>query len=341
MAADAAEQTSVPASRPPGDTGSGKTARVRLFSAYVALLLCTFAKPLLALANHAAHTELHSHVLLIPIIVGYLIYLRRKQLPTEYSSSPGWALFALGAGSAAVGFRWIFASSAGGLSLNDSLALTVLSMICFLAAGVFFFLGSRWMAAVRFPFAFLLFTIPLPDRLVEWLETGAKLASAEAADVLFRLSGIPFLRDGVVFHLPGITMQVAQECSGIRSSWVLFITGILAANLLLNSPVRRLALVAFVIPLGIVRNGFRILTIGLLCVHVGPHMIDSIIHHRGGPAFFALSLGPLFLLLWWLSRGEKKALNTPVRHDRNSPPPGATAMGDVAAGEDSTASPVR
>jgi exosortase/archaeosortase family protein len=63
-------------------------------------------------------------------------------------------------------------------------------------------------------------------------------------------------------------------------------------------------LVAFIIPLGIVRNGFRILTIGLLCVHVGPHMIDSVIHHRGGPIFFALSLIPLFLLLVWLRRGD-------------------------------------
>jgi len=65
--------------------------------------------------------------------------------------------------------------------------------------------------------------------------------------------------------------------------------------------------VAFVIPLGIVRNAFRILVIGLLCVHVGPHMIDSLIHRRGGPFFFVLSLVPLFLLLWWLRRRERAA----------------------------------
>mgnify|MGYP003908365983 CR=1 FL=1 len=35
-------------------------------------------------------------------------------------------------------------------------------------------------------------------------------------------------RDGLVFKLPGIEMQVAQECSGIRSSLVLFITGLVA-----------------------------------------------------------------------------------------------------------------
>jgi len=64
--------------------------------------------------------------------------------------------------------------------------------------------------------------------------------------------------------------------------------------------------VAFVIPLGILRNGFRILVIGMLCVFVGPHMIDSPIHHRGGPLFFALSLVPLFILLWWFWHQEQR-----------------------------------
>jgi hypothetical protein len=35
-------------------------------------------------------------------------------------------------------------------------------------------------------------------------------------------------------------------------------------------------------------------------------MIDSIIHRRGGPFFFALSLVPLLLLLWWLWRQEQR-----------------------------------
>jgi exosortase/archaeosortase family protein len=74
---------------------------------------------------------------------------------------------------------------------------------------------------------------------------------------------------------------------------------------LLTSSWRRIVLVALVFPLAIVRNGFRILVIGLLCVHVGPHMIDSPIHHQGGPLFFALSLIPFFLLVWWLRRTER------------------------------------
>jgi exosortase len=160
------------------------------------------------------------------------------------------------------------------------------------------------MASVAFPFSLLLFMIPLPDRVTITLETWSVLASADVSAVFFRAAGIPLLRDGNVFALPGIVIEVAQECSGIRSSWVLFITSLVASNMFLKSPWRRLILVAVIIPLGILRNAFRILVIGLLCVHVGPHMIDSPIHHQGGPLFFVLSLIPLFLLLRWLRSRE-------------------------------------
>jgi len=127
------------------------------------------------------------------------------------------------------------------------------------------------------------------------------------------------LREGPVFQLPNIVIQVAQECSGIRSSWVLFITSVLAANLFLKGGWRRAVLVCFVIPLGIARNGLRVAVIGNLCVEFGPQMIHSIIHRRGGPLFFTLSLIPLFLLLWWLHRGEGRK-GTPESEDLGASP---------------------
>jgi len=117
---------------------------------------------------------------------------------------------------------------------------------------------------------------------------------------------MPFLRAGQIFQLPNITLEVGQECSGIRSSVVLFITSILAANLFLKTTWRRFVLVAIVIPLGILRNGFRIFVIGFLCVHVGLQMIHSLIHRRGGPLFFVVSLVPLLLVLWLLRKGDEQ-----------------------------------
>ena len=87
---------------------------------------------------------------------------------------------------------------------------------------------------------------------------------------------------------------------------ILVASSILAANLFSNTTWRRLALIAVIIPLGILRNGFRIFVIGFLCVHVGPQMIHSLIHRRGGPLFFVISLVPLLLVLWLLREGEEQ-----------------------------------
>jgi exosortase C (VPDSG-CTERM-specific) len=274
------------------------------FSIFGILLLAVFSKSLFSLMNYVAGQELHSHILLIPFVSAYLIYIRRSSLPTDYTFSPGWAMIPLVAGVIALAAARVSGVFGQPLSQNDYFTLMALSFVSFLAAGGFFFLGRKWMAAVAFPFAFLLFMVPLPDRAIDFLETASKLASAEAANMFFNLTGTPTLRHGTFFELPNITLQVAQECSGIRSSWVLLITSLLAANLFLRTPWRRTALVAAVIPLGVLRNGFRILVIGLLCVNFGPEMINSVIHKRGGPLFFVFSLVPLFLLLWGLRRAE-------------------------------------
>jgi exosortase C (VPDSG-CTERM-specific) len=278
--------------------------RLLAFLFFIAGLTAAFARPLASLAIHAAGSELHSYVLLIPFVAAYLIYLRRKQLPKEYDSSPGWATVLLLVGLAALIAAWATSVFGRPLSHNDDLASKALSFICLVAAGGFLFLGREWMAAAAFPFAFLIFMVPMPDAMADALETASKLASAEAANLFFHMSGTPVFRNGTVFQLPNITIQVAQECSGIRSSWVLVITSLLASNLFLKSAQRRAVLVCFVLPLAIVRNGFRVWVIGMLCVHMGPQMIHSMIHRRGGPFFFTLSLIPLFFLLWWLRRGE-------------------------------------
>jgi exosortase C (VPDSG-CTERM-specific) len=274
------------------------------FLSFVILLIAVFIKPLFHLVVYAVDSDLYSYILLVPFISAYLVYIQRERMPRTYSSSPAPALIFLMAGLAAAAAGLYLRATPPSLSHNDYLALMTLSFVCFLAMGGFLCLGGNWMAAAAFPFAFLILMVPLPERAVGYLETASKLASAEAANLFFNMTGIPVLRDGTVFQLPGIVIEVVQECSGIRSSWVLLITSLLASHLFLKSPWRRAVLVGFVIPLGILRNGFRILVIGLLCVHVGPHMINSIIHRRGGPLFFALSLVPLFLLLWWLRRGE-------------------------------------
>jgi exosortase C (VPDSG-CTERM-specific) len=208
---------------------------------------------------------------------------------------------------AAVGVGAFFASQHfASLGRNDHMTLVALSFVCFAITGVFLFLGAKWARSAMFPLFFLAFMIPLPEIVVDTLEEASKQASAEVASWLFLITGTPFLRSETMFQLPGITITVAKECSGIRSTLVLIITSLLAANMFLRATWRRALLMAAVIPLGLLRNAARILVISLLCVHIGPHMIHSVIHRRGGPFFFALSLLPLFAMLWLLRRQEIK-----------------------------------
>jgi exosortase C (VPDSG-CTERM-specific) len=273
---------------------------------FVIVLLAAFGQPLLGLANYAAHSSLHSYILLIPFVSGYLLYLRRDQLPKKRVADIPLGILALAGGLGVFLFtHWL--AFAGRLPAeNYYFVLLTISFLCCLGAGVFFFFGRDWMRAAAFPLAYLIFMIPMPDAMADALESASKYASAEVTNVLFQLSGTPFLRAGLIFQLPNITIEVAQECSGIRSSWVLLMTSILAANLFLRTRWRRFALIAFVIPLAILRNGFRILVIGLLCVNVGPQMIHSLIHRRGGPLFFMLSLIPFVLVLWLLRKGDAR-----------------------------------
>src|SRR5215211_3387739 len=67
-----------------GLDGRLQTVLVLTFAAIVAAI---FGPALFALGIHAARSDVHSHILLIPLISGYLIYLRREQIPKKYGRS--------------------------------------------------------------------------------------------------------------------------------------------------------------------------------------------------------------------------------------------------------------
>lgn len=301
----------VSSSRTPTSNACPK--QVLWFAWFGVALTLAFAWPLFGLLRYALSAELHSHALLIPFISAYLVWLERKRPLPAPSASPALAIIPFVVGLVALKVMLFPAPGETLVKPNDYFALTTFGYLCFLWAGALLFLGGSFVRGFLFPAAFLIFLVPLPTSLENQVEIFFQHTSAEAAAALFSLSGMSFFREGLVFELPGIALQVAQECSGIRSSLVLFITSLLAGHLFLQSPVRRTLLALFVIPLAIVRNGFRIFTIGMLCVQVDPAMVDSWIHKRGGPLFFGLSLIPFFLLLFWLRRQERsRAVAKPV-----------------------------
>lgn len=273
------------------------------FAFCLVVLVAVMSPSLVALGRLAWAEDLHSHVFLVPLVSLYVVWTERRRLPAP--GRPAWGAVAgfgvLAAASFAVGTGLV---GGAGVEADVRLALRILGLWLTVGAMVAGFLGGAVLRFTGFALGFTVFSVPLPEVVVQGMETGLKLASAEVAHWMMLATRMPVLRDGVFFRLPGLTIEVAQECSGIRSSWVLLIVGVLAARLFLVRPWKRFLLVLLVLPLGVVRNAFRIWTLSYLTVNVDPDVIHSWIHHRGGPIFFALSLIPFSALLWLLTRSE-------------------------------------
>lgn len=270
------------------------------------VLLVAFGWPLFELFRYAYRSDVYSYILLMPFVTAYLVWQKRRELAASLGSpSAGWVVFAACAALLLGGYG-IARTEVWQPSENDALTIVTLAFVCSLVAVCLYACGGAATRLLAFPLALLaVFLPPAPDVVLNGLTVFLQHASAEVAYGFLLVSGTPVLREGLVFHLGSIVLEVAEECSGIRSSLVLVITSLLAGHWFLQSPWKRAVLTFAVIPLGVIRNAFRIFTLAMLCEHIDPEMIHSAIHQRGGPVFFALSLVPLFVLLWWLRRSER------------------------------------
>lgn len=279
----------------------------RRFGCALAALLALYAWPLFGLLRLSLSDDLYSHAMLMPVASGYLIWLKRDALPAIASPDRLIALLC-GAGAIALALGYLLAVlGTVALPTDDLLALSTGSFVLAVVAAAAWFLGRPILRELAFPLGSLVFMVPMPLSVMHAVESALQHGSAVTAHWFFQLSGMPVFRDVTLFMLPGFSMEVAPECSGIRSSLALFITSTFAGYLFLRSPWKRLMLALAVIPLALLRNGFRVWVIGELCVKVSPDMIHSFIHRQGGPIFFALSLIPFSALLWLLVRSERKA----------------------------------
>jgi exosortase C (VPDSG-CTERM-specific) len=279
--------------------------RLRRFGGLAAVATLLFGLPLYQWFRYCMAEDLFSYAMLIPFVSGWLVWQQWKELAFEFSPATpvAGALGLLAVGL--VGGSFLVSSTTEGGAVSR-LGLQLLGWIAAVNAVAVWQLGAGFMRQIVFPAAFLVFMVPLPPAWVHGIEIGLQHASAEVSAWFFAWTGASFLRQGLLFQLPNITLQVAPECSGIRSTLVLFITSLIAGYLFLKNPWQRAFFSALVIPLGIARNAFRIVTIGWLCIEYGPEMIHSPIHHRGGPVFFGLSLVPLFVLLFLFRRWDKR-----------------------------------
>lgn len=272
--------------------------------------------PIKALYVSSSQSEYYSHIVLIPLVSIYLVFQKRKRIFLEQGStngrgahSPrndriaGISLLLAGA------LLYFFVRGVGtGLNQNDFTAIIVLATVVFINGGFILSYGLHAFKTALFPLLFLIFMIPLPSSLMDGFIYFLQVGSTEFTHLLFMATGVPFLREGFVFHLPGMSIEVARECSGIRSSLVLLITAVLAGHLLLETAVKKVVLAMAIFPITMLKNGIRIMVLTLMGTYWDPRWLtQGSLHRDGGILFFILALALMAPILHFLRKsGARK-----------------------------------
>jgi exosortase len=272
-----------------------------LFFFFCAIAVLMSYSPVKALYS-SNKSEYYSHIALIPLVSIYLIFQERKEIfaKQNYSFFRGILLLSIGVILYLVG-RIIGIQ----LEKNDYASLIMLSVVIFINGAFILFYGLQAFRAALFPLLFLIFVIPIPAVLMDHIIYFLQVGSTEFTNLLFMISGVPFVRDGFAFNLPNVSIEVAKQCSGIRSGLALFITALLAGHLFLKSNWRKFILVLCSIPIAMFKNGIRIVTLSLLGNYVDPRILSSSLHKDGGIPFFILGLLVMAPILFFLRKTEK------------------------------------
>jgi exosortase len=279
----------------------------RMFALLFAASLVICWQPLFNTFALALRSGEYTHLLLIVPISTSLIFSERALLKPPFEP-------AIGLGSALLvmailigGYsRWM-----PGLRNDAQLSVSVLAVVIWWIGSFVLSFGSRMARLFLFPLCFLFWLVPIPAQALDKIIAFWQHGSAVAASFLFSALGVPVAQDGIMLSIPGLGLEVAQECSSLRSSLMLVVTSMVLAHLFLRSFWRKTAVVLAAIPLSIAKNGLRIFTIAMLGTRVDPGFLHGNLHRHGGIVFFLLALFVVLLLLWLLNRSENRLSESP------------------------------
>ena len=287
--------------------------RTILFAAFSGVGTAVFWGPLQELAALSLDDELYSYIGLIPLFSLAIILLKRKDIFSQVKFAP-----ALGAAVVLTGLALLLIGTV--FKRRPWKRLPVAFNKRFRALDDRLFYRALWRQRSRshVSFAVFVFFSPVPavvlDRCVRFLQQ----MTADVVDGIFGLMGLTYLRTGMVFQLPNVAIEVAEQCSGIRSSLSLVVATTAAGYVFLETGWRRLILVLAIIPITIFKNALRVTTLTLLAAYVDPAWLTSSwLHRAGGKPFFFIALLIWAPLLWLLWRSEKKGQRCKVKGSRH------------------------
>jgi len=272
------------------------------FIASMLASLVVFWAPLHRLLEFAATNSEFSYIPLIPAISTFLIVMRRHRIFGDSNPNPSAGGVIVGVGIPLFSLGRLFPQVTSG----NRLSLTALAIVATWWGLFVFCYGMRAARRALLPLGLLLFMVPAPQRATAEVIAILQHGSAVLAYSLFRMIGVPAIREGMAISLPRLTIEVAPECSGIRSSVSLLILTLAGANLYLRSPWNKILLVSLLVPLSILKNAIRIVTLSTLALYVDSKFLSGPLHRRGGILVFFLAFTMLVPVVILMRRWEKK-----------------------------------
>jgi len=276
------------------------TRRGLLFAAYTAFLFALYVRPLQAWARLSLTDGSASHLIVVPMLTAVILYQRRREIAAaarmDVAAGFGTAACALALASSPLWLR--------STVTTDALSTAIAALVGLWIAGFVLLFGRGSFAVARFPLLMLGLMVPIPTPVLNASIEMLKRGSASMVAVLFTATGTPFYREAYTFSLPKFVIEIADECSGIRSSIALLFTALLAGQMFLRTFWKQALLVAMTLPLAIVKNGVRIVSLSLLASYVDPGFLTGSLHHKGGIVFFLVSLALFAPIIHLLQRTE-------------------------------------
>lgn len=251
-------------------------------------LLAMYVPTYIGLAYGLWNDEAYEHGPIVAVVVGWLMWDRRKQVAAlEKKPAP-----VAGACLLAFGLLLYVVGRSQSLPLFE-----VTSQLPVLAGLILLFYGWACIRVLWFALAFLCFMIPLPGFILYAITGALKEQVSALAEMLLHYAGYPIARSGVVIQIGQYQMLVADACSGLNSMYSLSAMGLLYLYLMRHASLWRNAiLLAAVIPVAFLANVLRVMILILVTFHFGDAAGQGFIHGAAGMMLFVLALVLLFFI---------------------------------------------
>ncbi|MEI6893690.1 MAG: exosortase A [Colwellia sp.] len=174
----------------------------------------------------------------------------------------------------------------------DINVLGQLSAVISLIFLLWLLMGNKLAWRYKFPFAYLLFSVPMGENLIPWLQS----VTAWFTVFFLKLNGIPVYVDGLYIQIPTGLFEVAVACSGIRYLIASLAIGALYSYLTYSKLYKQIIFILFALTLPILANGIRAYGIVAIAYYSDMKYATGVDHLIYGWIFFGL----IILLMFWV-----------------------------------------